>query len=265
MSEHIIAFFMGIIEGLTEFLPVSSSGHLILAGHLFGFEGDKAKTFEVVIQLGSILAIAVLYRKKLISLFNLKALANKDDKRLNLIHIFLGIIPAVIVGFLLHDFIKDVLFSPKSVLIGLVAGALLLIFADKKKTTITAENLDQLTYKQALYIGLFQCLAVWPGFSRSGSTISGGLLFGASQKAAAEFSFILALPIMIGATGLDVIKSYNQLASGDIPLFAIGFVTAFVVAMIAVVAFLKLLDKVKLSVFGYYRIALAIVFAFIIL
>ena len=257
--------FMGIIEGLTEFLPVSSTGHLILAGHLFGFEGEKAKTFEVVIQLGSILAIAVLYRKKLFSLLNPKTLTDKTNKQLNLIHIFLGIIPAVIVGLLLHDFIKDVLFSPKAVLIGLVLGALLLIFADKKKTNITANTLDELSYKQALTIGLFQCLAVWPGFSRAGSTISGGLLFGANQKVAAEFSFILALPIMIGATGLDLIKSYDQLAGGDIPVFVIGFLTAFVVAMIAVVSFLKLLDKLKLSVFGYYRIALAIVFAFIIL
>jgi len=265
MSEHLIAFFMGIIEGLTEFLPVSSTGHLILAGHLFGFEGEKAKTFEVVIQLGSILAIAVLYRKKLFSLLNPKTLTDKTNKRLNLIHIFLGVFPAVIVGLLLHDFIKDVLFSPKAVLIGLVLGALLLIYADKKKTNITANTLDELSYKQALTIGLFQCLAVWPGFSRAGSTISGGLLFGANQKVAAEFSFILALPIMIGATGLDLIKSYNQLAGGDIPVFVIGFLTAFVVAMIAVVSFLKLLDKLKLSVFGYYRIALAVVFAFIIL
>ena len=261
VNEHFIAFVMGIIEGLTEFLPVSSTGHLILAGHLFGFDGEKAKTFEVFIQLGSILAISFLYRKKLFSLLNPKTLSIKgNEQKLNLIHIFLGVFPAALVGFVFHDFIKDVLFSPKTVLIGLITGALLLIFAEEKKSIVTASSIDELSYKQALYIGLFQCLSVWPGFSRAGSTISGGLLAGADRKTAAEFSFIIALPIMIGATSLDLIKSFHHLSSSDISIFAIGFVTSFIVAMIAVVGFLKLLEKVKLSVFAYYRIVLAFVF-----
>lgn len=267
MSEHIIAFIMGIVEGLTEYLPISSTGHLILTGHLLGFEGDRAKTFEVVIQLGSILAIVVLYWKRFFSLLDFKSLNIKKNnrQRLNLLHVFLGILPAGIVGFVLHDFIKNVLFSTTVVLVALVVGAFLLIYADKKNTTVTANTLDQLSYKQALYIGLFQCLSVWPGFSRAGSTISGGLLVGASQKTAAEFSFILALPIMVGATGLDVLKNMDAITSGDITTFVIGFVTAFVVALFACIGFLKLLDKVRLSTFAYYRILLAIVFAFIIL
>ncbi|MCK2000696.1 undecaprenyl-diphosphate phosphatase [[Brevibacterium] frigoritolerans] len=266
MSEHIIAFILGIIEGLTEFLPVSSTGHLILAGHLLGFEGDRAKTFEVVIQLGSMLAIGVLFRKRFLSLLNPKNLVVKTtEKRLNIIHIILGVLPAVIAGFALHGVIKTYLFSPEFVVVGLIAGAILLIVAEKKKTKIVATTLDELSYKQALSIGLFQCLAVWPGFSRAGSTISGGLLSGANQKTSAEFSFILALPIMIGATGLDLIKSYQYLTPNDISIFALGFVTAFVVAMIAVVSFLKLLDKVKLSIFAYYRIVLAIIFIVFIL
>lgn len=266
ISEHIIAFILGIIEGLTEFLPVSSTGHLILAGHLLGFEGDRAKTFEVVIQLGSMLAIGVLFRKRFLSLLNPKNLVVKTtEKRLNIIHIILGVLPAVIAGFALHGVIKTYLFSPEFVVVGLIAGAILLIVAEKKKTKIVATTLDELSYKQALSIGLFQCLAVWPGFSRAGSTISGGLLSGANQKTSAEFSFILALPIMIGATGLDLIKSYQYLTPNDISIFALGFVTAFVVAMIAVVSFLKLLDKVKLSIFAYYRIVLAIIFIVFIL
>jgi undecaprenyl-diphosphatase len=263
VSEYIIALIMGIIEGLTEFLPVSSSGHLILAGHLMNFTGEKAKTFEVVIQLGSILAIAVLFRKKLISLINVKSIKTKE-KQLNIIHIILGIIPAGLIGLLLHGFIKEYLFSPKTVVVGLVLGALLMIFAEKKKTAVTANNIDELTYKQALYIGLFQCLAVYPGFSRSGSTISGGLLVGASYTAAAEFSFIIALPMMIAASGLDLLKSYQYLTTDDIAIFGIGFVTAFVVAMFAVSTFLKLLENVKLTPFAIYRILLAIVFAIIV-
>lgn len=266
ISEHIIAFILGIIEGLTEFLPVSSTGHLILAGHLFGFEGNRAKTFEVFIQLGSMLAIGVLFRKRFLSLLNPKNLIVKStEKRLNIFHIILGVLPAVIAGFALHDVIKTYLFSPEFVVVGLIAGAILLIVAEKKKTKIVATTLDELSYKQALSIGLFQCLAVWPGFSRAGSTISGGMLSGANQKTSAEFSFILALPIMIGATGLDLFKSFHFLTADDISIFALGFVTAFVVAMIAVVSFLKLLDKVKLSVFAYYRIVLAIVFIVFIL
>ncbi len=263
LSEYIIALIMGIIEGITEFLPVSSSGHLILAGHLMNFTGEKAKTFEVVIQLGSILAIAVLFRKKLFSLINVKSIKT-NEKQLNIIHIILGIIPAGLIGLLLHGFIKEYLFSPKTVVVGLILGALLMIFAEKKKKTITANNIDELTYKQALYIGLFQCLAVYPGFSRSGSTISGGLLVGASYTAAAEFSFIIALPMMIAASGLDLLKSYQYLTTDDIAIFAIGFITAFVVAMFAVSTFLKLLENVKLTPFAIYRILLAIVFAIII-
>lgn len=262
MSDIIIAFILGVIEGLTEFLPVSSTGHLILTGHLLNFEGERAKTFEVVIQLGSILAICFLYRKKLFSLFDKKTL--KSEGSLNLIHIALGILPAMTVGFLMHGIIKTYLFSPKVVVVGLILGAILLIYAEKSKRVVTTQELDQLTYKQALTIGLFQCLAVVPGFSRAGSTISGGIISGASHKTAAEFSFIIAVPMMFAASGYDLLKSYQYLNVSDIPLFAVGFITAFIVALLAVVTFLKLLEKVKLTTFAYYRIGLAIVFAIII-
>lgn len=264
MSDLIIAFILGIVEGLAEFLPISSTGHLILVGHLLGFEGERAKTFEIVIQLGAILAIAILYHKRLVSLCNIKPLLRKE-KKFNALHVFLGVFPAVVVGLLLHDVIKTYLFQPYTVVIGLVAGAFLMIFAEVKKAEAIAFSLDDLTYRQALTIGLFQCLAVYPGFSRAGSTISGGLLAKANYKTASEFSFLIALPVMVGATGLDLLKSWKYLSVDDLPMFAIGFITSFIVAMLAVVTFLKLLEKIGLKPFAYYRILLAILFTLFIL
>ena len=253
MSDIIIAFILGIVEGLAEFLPISSTGHLILVGHLLGFEGERAKTFEIVIQLGAILAIAILYHKRLVSLCNIKPLLQKE-KKFNAFHVFLGVFPAVVAGLLLHDIIKTYLFQPYTVVIGLVAGAILMLFAEVKKKEAAAYSLDDLTYRQALTIGLFQCLAVYPGFSRAGSTISGGLLAKVNYKTASEFSFLIALPVMIGALSVD-----------DIPMFAVGFITSFIVAMLAVVTFLKLLEKIGLKPFAYYRILLAILFTLFVL
>ncbi|EKN62391.1 undecaprenyl pyrophosphate phosphatase [Neobacillus bataviensis LMG 21833] len=264
MSDHIIAFILGIVEGLTEFLPISSTGHMILVGNLLGFEGEKASTFEVIIQLGSMLAILVLFWKRFLSLLNFSSIG-KPEKRLDAIHIILGVLPAAVVGLVLHDFIKS-LFSPNVVVISLIAGAILMIFAEKKHRAFTSTTVDELSYKQAFTIGLFQCLAVIPGFSRAGSTISGGLLVGANHKTSAEFSFLVALPIMVGATGLDLVKSLHFLHTSDIPMFAIGFITAFVVAMVVAVLFLKILGKIGLTVFAYYRIVLAALFiVFVIL
>jgi len=259
MNDIVIAIILGIVEGLAEFLPISSTGHLILVGHLLGFEGERAKTFEIVIQLGAILAISVLYRKRLISLFNIRPILEKQ-KKFNALHIILGVLPAVIAGLLLHDIIKTYLFRPNTVVIGLVAGAILMIFAEKKKQEPTSHSLDELTYRQALTIGIFQCLAVYPGFSRAGSTISGGLLTRASYKTASEFSFLIAIPVMVGATGLDLLKSWNYLSTSDISMFVTGFITSFVVAMLAVVTFLRVLGKLGLTPFAYYRMVLAIVF-----
>ncbi|MVO99059.1 undecaprenyl-diphosphate phosphatase [Paenibacillus lutrae] len=264
MSELLIAFILGIVEGLAEFLPISSTGHLILVGHLLGFEGERAKTFEIVIQLGAILAITVLYQERLVSLFNIKPLLNQE-KKFNALHVILGVLPAGIVGVLTLDLVKMYLFQPYTVVIGLVAGAILILFAEKKKPEPVSFSLDELTYKQALTIGLFQCLAAFPGFSRAGSTISGGLLAKASYKTASEFSFLIAIPIMVGVTGLDLYKSRDLLTASDIPMFAIGFLTSFAVAMLAVVTFLKLLEKWGLTPFAYYRIVLAILFTLFVL
>jgi undecaprenyl-diphosphatase len=257
-----IAIVMGIIEGLTEFLPVSSTGHLIIAGYMLDFTGDKAKTFEIVIQLGSILAVVVLYWNRLWSLLGVGKMAKKENS-LNLGHIFIAIMPAVVIGLLVHDFIKAHLFSPNTVIIGLVIGGFLMIIAEKvqNKQGVNAIDLDDMTYKQALKIGLFQCLSLWPGFSRSGATISGGLISGLNHRTAADFSFIQAVPIMIAASGLDLYKSRDILSAADLPFFLTGFVTAFLVAAVAILFFVKLIAKVKLTPFAYYRFIIAAVLA----
>jgi undecaprenyl-diphosphatase UppP len=262
MHELIQAIVMGIVEGLTEFLPVSSTGHLILTGHLLGFTGDRAKTFEVVIQLGAVLAVLVLYRQRFARLLNFKF---GPGSGLNALHIALAMLPAGVAAVLLHSFIKTYLFGPQTVLIGLVLGGILMIAADRSKRTVTAEELDDITYKQAFLIGCFQLLSLWPGFSRSGSTISGGMLSGTSQKAAAEFTFIVSVPIMAGASAVDLLGSREFLTMGDLPLFLVGLLASFTVGMLAVVTFINMMKKLRLSWFAYYRFGLAAIFALIIL
>ncbi|GAA4715753.1 undecaprenyl-diphosphate phosphatase [Brevibacillus fulvus] len=260
MYDYWIAVVQGIIEGLTEFLPVSSTGHLILAGELMQFTGDKAETFEVIIQLGAILAVVILYWGRFMQLLGWSKAGRKAGRSLNLLHIIAAIVPALILGLLLHSVIKDYLFSPYTVLIGLVIGGLFMIFAEKRRMPVRTSNLDQLTYRQAFSIGLFQCLALWPGFSRSGATIAGGLLVGANHKTAADFSFLIAVPMMVAASGYDMLKSYQNLSSDDLLFFATGFVVSFIVALLAIVSFLKLLEKWKLTAFAYYRFVVAALF-----
>ncbi|RIX50142.1 undecaprenyl-diphosphate phosphatase [Paenibacillus nanensis] len=261
MQDFINAIILGIIEGLTEFLPVSSTGHLILAGDLLGFEGDAATTFKIVIQLGAVMAVLILYWKRYMDILKgLVSLNFREKKKLNAVHMVLAMIPALIVYLLFNDIIKDVLFESAAVVIGLVVGGVLMIVAARTKRKVTAEETDDITYKQALGIGLFQCLALWPGFSRSGSTISGGLLLGTSQKAAADFTFMISVPVMLGATVLDLYDSRNLLTADDLVLFLIGFIAAFVVAMIAVVTFLNLIKRLRLEWFAFYRFVLAALF-----
>jgi undecaprenyl-diphosphatase len=260
MADWLIGIIMGIVEGLTEFLPVSSTGHLILTAELLNFQDDpRATIFEVVIQLGSILAVVVVFWKRLWSIVGVKTEGYKAT-RLNVLHIILGGIPAIVVGLLLHDWIKANLFSMETVVVSLIAGGILMIAAEVFPKGPKIESLDDMTYKQAFSIGLFQVLSLWPGFSRSGSTMAGGMFVGVSRKTAAEFSFILAVPMMIGASGLDIVKNLDKLSAADLPLFASGFVTAFIVAMFAIFGFLKLLESVKLTTFAIYRFVLAIAF-----
>ncbi|MGA9174087.1 MAG: undecaprenyl-diphosphate phosphatase [Thermoactinomyces sp.] len=263
MMDILIGFILGMVEGLTEFAPVSSTGHMILVGHLLGFEGTvRATTFEVVIQLGSILAVVVFFWKRLLSLVGLyKVPGQERGGQLNLIHILLGMIPAVVMGLLFHDYIKEKLFSAQTVIWALIMGGVLMILAEAfRKARPSTTSLDQVTYKQAFIVGLFQCLALWPGFSRSGSTISGGLLTGMNHKTASEYTFILAVPMMVAATGKDLWDNWNNLHTSDLPLFIVGFVTAFVFALISIRFFLNLINRLKLTPFAIYRFILAIAF-----
>ncbi|QOV63467.1 undecaprenyl-diphosphate phosphatase [Kosakonia pseudosacchari] len=261
MHSLLVAAILGVVEGLTEFLPVSSTGHMIIVGHLLGFEGDTAKTFEVVIQLGSILAVVVMFWRRLFGLigihFGKQPHEGTGTGRLTLIHILLGMIPAVVLGLVFHDTIKS-LFNPLNVAYALVVGGFLLIAAEVLKPKVPrAQGVDDMTYRQAFMIGCFQCLALWPGFSRSGATISGGMLMGVSRYAASEFSFLLAVPMMLGATVLDLYKSMGFLTVGDIPMFAVGFITAFIVALIAIKTFLELIKHISFIPFAIYRFVVA--------
>lgn len=265
MYDFISAIILGILEGLTEFLPVSSTGHLILAGHLLGFEGDAATTFKIVIQLGAVTAVLILYWNRYMQILKDLLKFRFPAGKLNALHMIAAMIPALIVYLIFKDVIKGQLFGPAPVLIGLIIGGILMMIAVRVKRKVTAEETDDITYKQAFGIGLFQCLALWPGFSRSGSTISGGILLGTSQKAAADFTFIISVPVMLGATVLDLYDSREYLTSNDLLLFLIGFIAAFVVAMIAVVTFLNLIKRLRLEWFAIYRFALAVVFYFFIM
>lgn len=266
--EIVIGIIMGIVEGLTEFAPVSSTGHMILVGHLLEFGGTiTASTFEVVIQLGSILAVVFLFWKRILSILGFYTLSEAEQQgKLRISHIAVGIIPFFIGGILFYDTIKHVLFSAQTVVITLIAGAILMMVAEVFKSPVPkAETLDQISYRQAFIVGLFQCLALAPGFSRAGASLSGGLLAGMSHKTAAEFTFIMAVPIMFAASGKDLLESWSYLSVQDLPLFISGFVTAFLVALIAIKFFLKLIERVKLIPFAIYRLCLALVFWIFIL
>ncbi|EPE61617.1 undecaprenyl-diphosphatase UppP [Exiguobacterium sp. S17] len=267
--ELFIGFLLGVVEGLTEFAPVSSTGHMILVDDIWlnssRFLGQEvANTFKIVIQLGSILAVIVVFRSRFKALLNPKELLairhEGPTKKLNLLHILIGLLPAAVLGLMFEDYIDTHLFSIKTVLIGLVIGAFFMIAADlsgvKRQTTPT---LDDITYKQALGVGLIQCFSLWPGFSRSGSTISGGVLLGMSHRAAADFTFIMAVPIMFGASALSLYSKWGYFTVDTLPIFLIGFVSAFLFALLSIKFFLKLINKVKLTPFAIYRLVLAAV------
>ncbi|WP_138751219.1 undecaprenyl-diphosphate phosphatase [Paenibacillus sinopodophylli] len=266
------AIILGIVEGLTEFAPVSSTGHMVIVDDMW-LQSEQfltkyvANTFKIIIQLGSILAVVIIFRNRFIDLLGLRrgASAETQDlsepkRKLKLTHVFVGLIPAGVFGLLFDDYIDDYLFSIKTVLIGLVVGAIFMIIADRFRPAQTkVESVDQITYKQALSVGLIQCISLWPGFSRSGSTISGGVLLGMSHRAAADFTFIMAVPIMTGASLLSLAKNWEYFTLDTLPFFIAGFISAFVFALLSIRFFLKLINRIKLVPFAIYRIVLAVV------
>ncbi|MCM3121838.1 undecaprenyl-diphosphate phosphatase [Mesobacillus sp. AQ2] len=271
--ELFVAFILGLVEGLTEFAPVSSTGHMIIVDDLLLHSKDiftepVANTFKVVIQLGSILAVVIVFKDRFINLLGLqKGVSIADSRgRLSLSKVIVGLIPAGVIGVLFEDYIDEHLFSVETVIIGLVIGAILMIIADRlHPRVVKIDDVDQISYKQALGIGLFQCLGLWPGFSRSGSTISGGVLLGLNHRAASDFTFIMAVPIMLGASAISLMKNWQYFTVDALPFFTVGFISAFVFALLFIRFFLKLINKIKLVPFAIYRIILAAAIYFIFL
>ena len=251
------AIILGIIEGLTEFLPISSTGHLILANKYISFTGDFANVFDVVIQIGAILAVIVYFKDKLIPSFS------KTDNIRNYydlwIKVAIGFIPAGILGFLFEKHIDKYLFNPVSVSIALIFGGILLFFAEKFVKKSSVSDTDKISYMQAFVVGVSQCMALWPGMSRSASTIIGGLFLGFSREVAAEFSFFLAIPTLIGASVFKLFKSGLIFTSYEWLLLSIGTIVSFVVALLVIAFFMNYLKKKDLAPFAYYRIALGLI------
>jgi undecaprenyl-diphosphatase len=259
MMNDLLAALMGVVEGLTEFLPISSTGHLILFGHYSGFEGrmgkDFADAFEVIIQLGAILAIVAAYPGRFVGL--LRFGDNRGFSGLRGISLLLiTTIPASVLGLLTHHLIKEKLFHPLTVAAALAVGAVWILLTERFAPKPRVEGLDSLTWREALAVGLFQCLSLWPGMSRAASTILGGMISGVERKTATEYSFFAAVPVMIAATIFELHKSYKVL-DGHFTILAIGFVVSFFVAWLAVKGFVWFLGRHTLAPFGWYRLAVA--------
>jgi len=247
------AFILGVVEGLTEFLPVSSTGHQIIIADLIGFGGDRAKAFNIIIQLGAILAVVWEFRQRILDV--VFGLTKEPQAQRFTVNLLVAFFPAVVLGLAFADLIEHWLFNPVTVASALVVGGLVMLWAEKRKHLIDAETVDEMTWRHALKVGCAQCLALIPGTSRSASTIIGGLLFGLSRKAATEFSFFLAMPTMVGAA---VYSGYKHRAlfenGGDLPVFALGFVVSFIFAMLSVRALLRFIASHSYAVFAWYRI-----------
>lgn len=256
MENLFEAIVLGIVEGLTEFLPVSSTGHLLLLGHFLGFESN-GKTFEVLVQLGAILAIMLVYFRRLLDI----ALRLRTDPsaRRFVIGVLVAFLPAALIGAMLHTFIKTVLFNPVLVCCALIAGGLVLLVVDELELEVKHTDATKFPLSMYLKIGFIQCLAMIPGVSRSGSTIVGAMLLGASKRSAAEFSFYLAMPTMAGAFAYDLLKNYKILTFDDTMLIVVGFIAAFCSALIVVRGFLDYVSRRGFSLFAWWRIVVGMV------
>jgi len=245
------AIILGIIEGLTEFLPVSSTAHLLLASDLLNFTAISNNLFEIFIQLGAIFAIVFLYRQKIADIC-LKPLEKKNQKFI--LNIIIAFLPAAIIGFFAHDFIKSELFSNKVISIALILGGMIMIFIEKQKISSKFDSLDNLPLKICLLIGFFQALAMIPGVSRSGATIIGALILGLNRKNAAEFSFFLAIPTIFAASIYDLYQNWHFLNFDNSILLIIGFLSAFFSAILVIKWFINFISNHNFIIFGYYRI-----------
>lgn len=255
--NFIDAFILGVVEGVTEFLPVSSTGHMILASSLLKIADNSfTKSFEIIIQLGAILAVVFLYREKIFKNFNL------------MFKVFTAFIPTAVIGLALYSFVKNYLLGNVYVVISALffGGIILIAFEQNKKDIGTKsavqsiDDVEHISTKQAIYVGLFQAIAIIPGISRSAATIIGGEIVGLSRKVIAEFSFLLAVPVMLAASALDIFKHHDVFSGADIQLLGAGFITAFIVALVAIKSFLAYVQRHSFTAFGVYRIIVSLAF-----
>ncbi|MFM2253194.1 MAG: hypothetical protein RJB68_1531, partial [Pseudomonadota bacterium] len=259
------AAIMGVVEGLTEFLPISSTGHLILAGSLLGFVDAKAKVFDIAIQTGAIFAVILVYWQKIRD--TIVALPAERSAQRFALNVFIGFFPAVILGLLFGKAIKAHLFTPAVVATTFIVGGFIILWAEKRQaggqsaggTAVRVHNVDDMSPLDALKVGLVQCLAMVPGTSRSGATIIGGMLLGLSRKAATDFSFFLAIPTLIGAGAYSLYKERGLLSVADVPMFSVGLVFSFISAWLCVRWLLKFISTHSFVGFAYYRIVFGIV------
>jgi undecaprenyl-diphosphatase len=257
MPDWLSAIILGLVEGLTEFIPVSSTGHLLLTKELMGLKDPSWDTFIVLIQLGAILAVVALYFQKLWKV--LIGLPTRPEARRFALSVIVAVIPAFVAGLLLHDVIKKFLFeSPLIICWSLLIGGIILLAIDKKAPPAVDRDAMDLPLHKALIVGLFQCLSLVPGVSRSGSTIVGSMLFGIERRAAAEVSFFMAIPIMVGAFALDVYKNRDALDAGHVGIVAIGFVVSFLSGLVVVKYMLDFVGKRGFAPFAWWRIAVGV-------
>jgi len=260
-ASLVVAAILGIVEGLTEFLPVSSTGHLIVAGSLLGYTGEKAKLFEIVIQAGAILAVCWEYRVKL---FNVaRGIFSERAAQRFVANLFIAFLPAAALGLIFGNAIKARLFAPVPVAAAFVVGAFVILWVERRQRsrpgTVRIDKVDDMRWPDALKVGFAQAFALIPGTSRSGATIMGGMLIGLSRKAATEFSFFLAIPTLFAATGYEFVRNRHLLAGGDLSMVAVGFVSAFVSAFFVVRALLRYVAHHDFVPFAWYRIAFGLV------
>lgn len=251
------AAFLGVVEGLTEFLPISSTGHLIILGDLLGYNDETSKVFKIVIQLAAILAVCWDYRARLTK--TVRGLGSDPAEQRFAAMLFIGFLPAAVLGLMFHSTIKALLFNPITVATALIVGGFIILYVERRVYHPSINSVDEMRWPDALKVGFAQALAMIPGTSRSGATIMGGLIFGLSRKAAAEFSFFLAIPTMFAATAYDLYKNWALLRIEDLPVFAIGFVASFIAAMWAVKSFIKFISNHTFVVFAWYRIVFGVI------
>ena len=257
ISKYLEASILAFIQGFSEFIPVSSTGHLIIAADLLSFSNNSSQVFEIFIQLGAILAVVIEYRKKISSTF-VDLHSSKIAQNFTL-HLIIAFIPAALLGFLFHDLIKYFLFNPTTVAIALITGGIVIILIEKLLPERKIITVDHISKYQALFIGLAQCLSLVPGVSRAGATIMGGLIAGLDRKTSTEFSFFLAIPIIVAASLFDLSQNFHLLNKSDLIIFTTGFVTAFISALLIIKIFIHFVANHNFIIFGWYRILIGII------